>query len=204
MKLLLTSTGLPNEIIRNKFLNLVCKDPKNIIVGFIPTAADPEEDKWFVDEALNQIKEMGMHIRIVDLKGKNEESLKEKLENCDVIYVNGGNTFYLLDWVRKSGFDKVIRPLLEEGKVYIGGSAGGLIAGPSIDVASWKGGDINEIGLIDFTGLNLVPFTIYPHYTMENATLLEEMTKKVDYKILPITNEQAVLINGDNVEIIRE
>lgn len=43
-KLFLTSFKL------DRFLEFVGKDPKTITIGFIPTAADIYEDKWFVEK----------------------------------------------------------------------------------------------------------------------------------------------------------
>ncbi len=82
MKLLLTSAGLSDPAIRSKLLQFVGKDPKDITVAFIPTAADPEQDKWFVQSAIDEIKETGMQLFTIDLKEENEQSLKEKLSGC--------------------------------------------------------------------------------------------------------------------------
>lgn len=205
MKLLLTSTGLPNEAIRSKFLQMVGKDPKDIVVAFIPTAAVPEEDKWFVKSAIDEIKEIGMQLFTVDLKEENEQSLKEKLADCDVVYVNGGNTFYLLDWARKSGFDKVIKDLVSQGKVYIGTSAGSLLVGPDISVSGWKSSwDRNIVGLKDFRGLSLVPFVVSPHFTESDRQVLENNMKDVNYPIIALTDKQAVMVFEDKQELIGE
>ena len=48
-KLFLTSAGIVKDI-RNEFLKLLGKDPKNCSVCFITIAADPEKDKGFVEE----------------------------------------------------------------------------------------------------------------------------------------------------------
>ncbi len=205
MKLLLTSTGLPNEAIRSKFLQVMGKNPKDITVAFIPTAADPEEDKWFVKSAMDEIKEIGMQLFTVDLKEENEQSLREKLAGCDVVYVNGGNTFYLLDWVRKSGFDKVIRDLVGQGKVYIGTSAGSLLVGPDISVSGWKSSwDRNIVGLKDFSGLGLVPFVVSPHFAESDRQVLENNMKEVNYPIIALTDKQAVIVFDDKQELIGE
>lgn len=205
MKLLLTSAGLPNEAIRSKFLQMVGKDPKDIIVAFIPTAADPEEDKWFVKSATDEIKEIGMRLFTVDLKEENEQSLREKLESCDVIYVNGGNTFYLLDWARKSGFDKVVKDLVGQGKTYVGTSAGSLLVGPDISVSGWKSSwDRNIVDLKDFSGLGLVPFVVSPHFTESDRQVLESQIKEVNYPIIALTDKQAILVEGDHHQVIGE
>lgn len=203
MKLLLTSTGFPNQAIKNKFLQLVGKDPKEIKVAFIPTAADPYEDKWFIRATIDEVNEMRMKLVLIDLKGENEQGLKEKLAECDVIYVGGGNTFYLLDWVRKSGFNRAIKDLLNQGKVYIGGSAGSVLVGPDISIASWgPSGDKNEVSLKDLSSLSLVPFTVLPHFTEEEREIIESKMGELDYPIIAITNDQAVLIDGKRQKII--
>ena len=60
------------------------------------------------------------------------------LELKDIIFVEGGNTFYLLKAMRACNFEKIIRKLLKEGKVYIGASAGSIVAGKTIKTAGWK------------------------------------------------------------------
>lgn len=203
MKLLLTSGGLSNEIIKNAFLRLLGKEAKEIKVAFIPTAADPEEDKWFVQSAIDEIKDMGMNMVSVDIKLENEQSLRKKLEECDVIYVNGGNTFYLLDWVRKSGFDKVVKDQLNRGKIYIGTSAGSIIAGPDISIAGWSSSwDKNIVDLQDLGGLNLIPLVISPHFVEEERNILEEKGKDFNYKMVALTNNQAILVEDDKTEIV--
>lgn len=49
MKYLLTSAGLPPEV-SPTLLKILTKPPSESKVCFIPTAADPEEDKWFVEK----------------------------------------------------------------------------------------------------------------------------------------------------------
>lgn len=200
-KLFLTSAGLPKET-RDYFLKLLDKDPKATTVAFIPTAADPEDDKWFVQRAIDEIVEIGMKVLEIDLKEENKISLDNKLSKCDVIYVNGGNSFYLLDWARKSGFDEVVKKLVNEGKIYIGVSAGSIIAGPNIEVAGWGDGDKNSINLADLTGLNFVAFAVSPHFIESDRQLLNEMSKKVNYPIVALNNAQAVLVTNDKVEIV--
>lgn len=205
MKLLLTSAGLSNEKIRDKFLELLGKNPKDSTVMFVPTAADPEQDKWFVQSALNELKNLGLQILTVDLKVENEQSLGDKAAVCDVIYVNGGNTFYLLDWVRRSGFNKVLKNFLSQNKVYIGTSAGSILLGPDISVSGWGTSvDRNIVGLNDLTGLKLVPFVISPHFTESERSILESKQKEITYPILALTDKQAIAVQGDTHEFVGE
>lgn len=202
-KMFLTSTGLPPET-AEYFLKLLEKDPKETKVAFIPTAADPEENKWFVDAAKKELFELRFIVSEVDLKEPPEE-IRKKLENSDVIYINGGNTFYLLDWVRKSGLEKYLGKLIDKGKIYLGSSAGSILVGPDISISAWdEKWDKNNDNLKDLTGLNLVPYAIAPHFTEKDREILEKKSKEVNYKVVPITDQQAIVVDGENHKTVGE
>lgn len=203
-KLFLTSAGLVKET-RGAFLKLLSISPSEVTIAFIPTAADPEEDKGFVDKDKKLINEIGMKIQEVDLKNEDENSLLEKLSRHQVIYVEGGNTFYLLDWVRKSGFDKVLPKLVDQGKIYVGVSAGSILVGPNIELSNWKHDwDKNIVNLQDLTGLNLVPFAISPHFVEKDRELLNQKSKTIDYPLVALNDTQAISVNDGNVKIVGE
>lgn len=77
------------------------------------------------------------------------------------MYMLGGNTFYLLDIIRKTNFDIDIKNFINSGKIYVGSSSGSGILGNSIDVA--LGYDDNNVNMTDFTGLKIVNGLIIPH-----------------------------------------
>lgn len=202
MKLFLTSAGLQKET-RDYFLELLGRDLKIIKVVFIPTAADPEKDKGFVDSAKDELKDIGLGFSEIDLKDENKSSLERKLLGADVIYVNGGNAFYLLDWVRKSGFDRVVKNFLDRGGIYIGVSAGSVLAGTEIDCAGWnEDWDKNIVGIKDTRGLGLVDFAISPHYTDGDFKLLFEKSKSVSYPVIGLADSQAILVDGKKIRAV--
>ncbi|WP_195909213.1 Type 1 glutamine amidotransferase-like domain-containing protein [Microlunatus sp. Gsoil 973] len=82
----------------------------------------------------------------------------------DLLFVGGGNTFRLLDQVRRCGFVESVRRFWNSGGDYYGGSAGALLACDSIEIA--EGHDHNEPGLRDLTALGLLPdVAVLPHFT---------------------------------------
>lgn len=204
MKLLfLTSAGLIPET-RDKFLECLPKNPSHLSVAFVPTAADldPDPNPWYVKAARNELLDLGFKVEDVDLK-IDPKPIKEKFEKADIIYINGGNTFYLLDWIRKSKVDTYLKDLIETGKPYIGASAGSVLAGPDIAIAGWDPNwDENSVNLLDTTGLGIVPFAVVPHYDTKDHFVVERESQLVDYKVVPLTNTQAVLVRGDSYEII--
>lgn len=201
-RLFLSSAGVTSET-KEEFLELLEKNPKDTKVAFIPTAADPEKDKTFVQWSIDQITEIGMKFFTVDLKVENKDTLYQKLSQTDVIWVNGGNTFYLLDQVRKSGFDQIIEQLLDEGKIYVGVSAGSYIACPNIESAKWKRvSDPDVIGLKDLTALNLVNFLVVTHYEGKYRQDVEKGSKTTKLPVVALNDKQAIAIKGDDLELV--
>ena len=128
MKLLLTSQGLPSKL-KETFVSLLHKPTSEIKLSFITTAAygDYKNPKW-LNVYRKQLNNYGIQqIEDLDLKDKNQKELETILKDKDIIFVNGGNSFYLLYWVRKSGFDKLLPQFLNQGTLYIGVSAGSYI-----------------------------------------------------------------------------
>jgi len=203
-RLLLTSEGLTTDAIKRKFLELVGKDPEEITVVFIPTAAYPEVDKSHIKEKKKSLLELGIDkIQEVDLKGKNKAELSKVLDNADVIWVGGGNTFFLLYWMRKSGFDKLLPRILAGGKVYVGVSAGSIVAGPSIEVANWEGyDDPSVIELDSLEGLNLIDFHIFAHFGPKWERLVSDNKQSLEEELICLSDEQAVVVKGNKREVI--
>ncbi|MFA6518981.1 MAG: methylated-DNA--[protein]-cysteine S-methyltransferase [Candidatus Shapirobacteria bacterium] len=197
MKLFLTSTGLIPET-RAYFLDLLAKKPAEYNLAFIPTAADPEVDKWFVEADLKELKEIGFKINIVDLKD-DPKIIHTNLTKSQIIYVGGGNTFYLLHWIRKSGVDKYLKELLEDGRYYVGASAGSILAGPDISVSGWDPTwDSNDIKITDTSSLNLTHLAISPHYTEKEEKVIIDKSKNFPYEVFPLTDKQAILVDNKN------
>ena len=203
-KLFISSIGLAPET-KSDFMEFVGKDLSTIKIGFIPTASDVEKNPTYVQADIDDIKLYGMDYEIIDLKYENVDSLYAKLSKVDIIMVEGGNTFYLLDWVRKSGFDRIIGKLLDAGKIYYGISAGSYIACPSIEAATWKDADINTVDLKDLTGLNLVPFIISAHYNQQKYfDALQDGVNSTKYPVVALTDKQAIVVSNDKYKIIGE
>lgn len=202
MTVLLTSAGLSIEI-QNHLLPLLNKKPQTIKLAFIPTAGDPESNKSYIEEDKNQIKSSGISdIYYVDLKGENAQSLHKKLLPADVIYVTGGNTFYLLDWVKKSGFNKVAKDFINNGVVYIGASAGSYIACPTIEQSTWKHQDTNKVRLKDLSALNLIPFLITAHFEEKYRTTVEKGAKTTKYPVVALSDTQAILVKDGKWKLV--
>ena len=202
--LLLTSGGMPQ--MKDEIAKLLQKPAYDVEVAFITTAAKPEENVEYVQRDWTIMKdEMGFNVEEVDIEGKTEAQVLKLLELKDIIFVEGGNTYYLLKAMRNCNFEKVIRKLLKIGKVYIGVSAGSIVAGHTVKTAGWNGGDENIVRLKDFRGLSLVPFDVFPHYQPDQAEIIKQNIPnpiKRAKNLRIITDDQAILVQGKEVDLI--
>ena len=165
-------------------------------MAFITTAAYGEckERAPWLDICKRQLEGCGIRdIMEMNIRRKTPWELKTRLADCDVIFVNGGNTFYLLHWARETGFDTLVPKLLQEGKLYVGVSAGSYIACPTIEAAAWKHGDRNRMRLKDLTGMGLVHFLISAHFEEAYRLTVERAARSTRYPIVALYDTQALL-----------
>ena len=199
MKIFLTSQA---SAVMDKVVKMLPKPARELKLAFVPTAGDPYgEDKPWMDADRAMLVELGFQVEDFDLKNKTENETRETLSKFDVIFVAGGNTFYLLGQARKSGFDKVVPELVKKGTVYIGSSAGSYLACPTIEAAGWKHADRNIPGLKDLTALNLVSFLVVCHYSDEFKEVVASGKKSTKYPVMTLTDEQFIFGDGKNYQI---
>lgn len=161
-------------------------------------------EPWVAEEE-RQLRMHGFACDNFDVAGWQGHSLGEHLAEFDVLYIQGGNTFYLLDQLRRSGADKIIRDLVTgDHTVYCGISAGSVVACPDIAVAGWgPEWDHNEVGLTDLAGLGLVPFILSPHYEQKDATLIAARLP-LPHPILALEDGQAWIVDGGHQRLIAD
>lgn len=209
MKLLLTSAGITNSSIKKAFSELIGKNLNQCTVAFIPTAANVEDDVRWMKEDIKNLKTTGVkEIVMADIEKLPKKEWLSIIEKSDVIWFEGGNTYHLLYWVRESGLQEKLRELLES-KLYIGVSAGSIIAGPDIKVNREIFPGEEEYRLDDLTGLNYVPFTVVPHFLSEDFIKardeeIQKFTQEVSYPIYAIDNNTAIKVVDGREEIISE
>ena len=176
-------------------------------VLFIPTAANVEEYRDYVYEAKEAFAKMGFEIQILDVSKASEAEAKAKIGAAQVLYVSGGNTFYLLRELKKKDLVALIADRVRSGElVYVGESAGAVIAAPSVEYASVMD-DAGDYGAAAQTGLDLVKFYPVPHYGEEPfAQSATEILKIYGGKLnlTPINNAEAIAVHGDKFKVLRQ
>lgn len=201
-KLLLTSTGFGNKKFAELFLNEIGKPAERIKMIFVPTAAIDDDAREVLPKCYHDLTDAGINpqnIFTYDLRylishnrpsrymnERNDVPMTYKLLsldeicNFDAIYLSGGDTEYLLNEVNRTGFADVLKQAIENGVFYIGTSAGAIIAAGNLP---------NNLGYIKNT--------IGVHYEIGTPCGALPENQAVN-----LTNEQAIWIEGDSVEII--
>ena len=179
-------------------------DLSNKRVTFIPTAAKVEKVNFFVKLGKKALEKMGAVVDELELSTATAEEIKTKIEKNDIIYVSGGNTFFLLQEMKRSGADKLIMQEISRGKSYIGESAGSVITSPDIEYIKYMDPVEKAPELSDFNSLNLVDFYILPHYNnfpFKKAAdkIFELYSTKLSLQT--ISNDEVILVDNDKIEI---
>lgn len=185
---------------------LLPKPATELKAAFIPTAGDPYSDKGFVYVDREKLVEMGFDVTDIDLKETDEATLETKLADVDLVLVAGGNTFYLLDKVRKSGFDKILPKMLERGLIYVGSSAGSILCCPTIEGAKRFDNPADASDLTDYRGLNLFNKVIIPHAHKEKyAERIKQTTTEMNeqgLEVITLTDDQAVIVTDEGSNVV--
>jgi len=142
---------------------------------------------------------LGFNVDEFSITNKTISELEQKLQDKNGIFMCGGNTFYLLDQIIKTGFDKILINKINQGAIYIGSSAGSIILGNHVDLAF----DDNTICPdLKSNGLGIIDIAIKPHWGSELSkdSYIDnlDMLYNVNTKLILLRDNQYVYFNGDN------
>jgi dipeptidase E len=151
----------------------------------------------------DKLIDMGFQVVDYDIKNKTLFAFQSDLSKFDGIFMAGGNTFYLLQVFRDTGFDFFIKDFISSGKIYLGASAGSCIMSPTISHLASLDHAEQFPDLTDYTALGLVNELIVPHggrdkYKERHAKI------KADWgdKTLFLRDDQALVVNSDKIEVV--
>ncbi|MBI2065388.1 MAG: Type 1 glutamine amidotransferase-like domain-containing protein [Candidatus Yanofskybacteria bacterium] len=211
MKLLLTSGGITNKSIADALFELVGKRPEDTSLVFIPTASNVEKgDKdWLINDLIN-LKNLNLkEIDIADISAIGKELWLPRMEEADVLFFGGGNSYHLMEWLNKSGLTEILPELLKN-KVYVGLSAGSMVTGKDLALIQSQilyGEDWERKE--DMAGLNFVDFYFFPHlnslhFNLRKEDIIRDAVKDIDGKVYAMDDNSALKIVDGKIEIISE
>jgi dipeptidase E len=185
------------------FTNNTCFGKK---VVFIPTASIVEKVTFYVEADKKALLKLGLVIDELEISTASHGEIETKIADADYIFIEGGNTFFLLQELKRTGADELIIKHINEGKLYIGASAGSMIASKDIEYAKYMDSPKAAQGLGDnFAALGVVDFYVVPHcanFPFKKAAekIISKYSDTLDLR--PISNNQVVSVEGEKVEIL--
>ncbi len=189
MKFYLSSYKLGNEVDKLKELLPTENKKTAYISNALDFSDDLERRKKSEQSDIKQLEELGLDVEIVDLRDyfNKQDELEKKISKFGVIWVRGGNLFVLRQAMEISGFDGILRKLIEKNKILYGGySAGVCVLAPVL-----KGMDLlddpnikpyDDQSEIIWDGLGILNYSVIPHYQSGHAEA-ENAKKAVEYMI---------------------
>ena len=185
--------------------NFIGEELSGKTITFIPTAAKHEKVNFYVKSGKLALEKLGMKVVELDITTTDVREINHIIEKNDLIYVSGGNTFFLLQELKRKGTDKIILEQINAGKPYIGESAGSIIISPNIEYIKGMDNCLEAPELICFDSIHAVEFYPLPHYTnFPFKKIAEKIIKQNLSKLslVPISNSQAILVNGSEFQVI--
>ncbi len=211
MKLYLSSFHLGNQ--PERLLELFNDEPNVAIISNAKDYLPITDRREKLAEQIENLKSVGIESSGINLRDfKNPESLKIALKKYNGLWIVGGNAFLLRRAMYDSSFDLVIKELLADGKfVYAGYSAGSVVTGKSMHGLELVD-DANAVKAIYdseiiWDGLNLIPYSIAPHYQSDHPESLA-IEKVVDYfrkesiPFRPLKDGEVIIIDGEKEELL--
>ena len=184
--------------------DLIKEQIANQKIVFVPTASIREGYTGYVGSARKLFKKLGAQLIEIDISTEELAKIKEAFEEADVIYFTGGNSFFLIDQLRKTGTDKLLKQQLKNGKLFIGESAGAIVCAPDISYIEKMDPIPKDYSQSNNAALNLIDFYVLPHYlTAPFKKATEQIVQALpDLELCAINNSQAIIVQDDARNIV--
>jgi len=199
----LTSNGITSKELLSHFK----ENCKGGTAAIITTASVvlKEKDKN-IPSIIEVMKTCGYDCEFYDI----EYDEPKKLLDFDLIYIIGGNPFYLLNQIKTKKFESVFCELYNKGIPLVGVSAGSMVFTNNINIVNLLDDRLNQgIGLDNFNALGLVDFEICPHYGMFRNRfdsfdeIIGQYIKEVNPTFYTINDGGAIFVNQGDISLIK-
>jgi dipeptidase E len=201
MRIYLTSTFA--NVVQN-FIKDFSLTPTTIKVAFVENASDPYPEHPWTQKDKDSLINNAFQVKEIDIRNIQSSELRNQINDADVIFIAGGNTAYLFQIAQQSGLYEIIRELKDSDKIFVGSSAGSILAGPSVEpIYESDKKELAELGhdinLTNLDGIGLVDFIVLPHTNKESYK--KEFEEHVipnfgdGFKFKMLTDDEALIIN---------
>jgi dipeptidase E len=215
MRLYLSSYRLGNQ--PGRLVDLTNQDKRAAVVL---NACDILPDGirlTLLDQEVAALQSLGFAVDELDLRdyfnsAARPRDLAALSATYGLVWVRGGNSFVLRRAMKASGFDNIVRDLLERDSLVYGGfSAGAAVLTPSLrgvelvddPLAVPQGYDPEVV----WEGLGLLPYMLAPHYKSdhpESADIEKVVAYYVENHILfrALRDGETIVVDGEREEVL--
>ncbi len=196
------NTNYETKEIDEEIVRLTNKEKPNFL--FIGLASS------FADSYYKVIKDIYKNLGCETGKISNKtlahmEVVEKKINDADIIYIGGGNTVKLVNTLKETGMDEMIRKAGERNVVLAGISAGAITYSKHglSDIEIMEGVSTNYVKI---SGLGFLDYMFVPHFSSDSKKRedLEKVLKEnKSVKALCSDNCSAVEFNGNEIKIIK-
>lgn len=207
MRLVLYSGGTSRE---NRALDLTLMEivhRPNPSVLFIPTSFEHADEDF--QSFCDYYRIWGWNdFQIFPIDVPFDRNALPKLLKRDVIYLAGGNTFYFLKHLRRSGMLKELTNFVKRGGILTGQSAGSIVMTPTIHTAGFPSfdADENDVRLKNLKAMGLVNFEFFPHYESipKYRNEMLRYSRKSGNLLVASPDGGGVVVNGKAISFVGE
>ncbi len=150
------------------------------------------------------MEDAGFDVFEYTITGKSIEEMRADLTSVDVVYVEGGSLVWMLQQVRETGFDVLVKEMINAGTPYIGTSTGSFIMAPDTEA----GLALENYFEADFDskGLGVVNFLLMPHWGTDDFAD-QYPTVATEYyhtstPMITITDKSYVWVQDDQCKLV--
>jgi len=197
--------GWPQDHIKD-FLNNTVKRVLFIPYAGVNLSDDGLEESWNVYE--KKVQEVYSKLGYELYSIHHEADPVAAIKNAEAIAVGGGNTFYLVHMMHKTGAMQAVKEVVANGTPYMGWSAGSNVACPSLRTTN----DMPIMEPVSFECTGLIPFQINPHYLdahpeghggeTRQQRIEEFMAVNQDMYVVGLREACLLRMEGDKMNII--
>jgi len=144
---------------------------------------------WFSALIANHSKE-----KDIDFTMLLKDDVPPDFEIYDSIYVGGGNTYKLLDYIYRKNIGGKIKKYIKSGGIIYGGSAGAMILGKDIRTAEEE----NDNNYSHYLGLNLLKGnSVICHYSESLDEKILDVMEKINSKVFALPEDSGIILDSD-------
>ncbi len=178
---------------------------KNLRFTFIPSCSYHGTEDF--NEIIDHYKPLGIKKFLqFNVDQEFNSTMKKNVFRSDIIYLGGGNTYYFLKHLRRTGLLKELREWAQKGGILTGMSAGAIMMTKKIDTAGFPSfdKDENEENVKNLAAMQLVDFEFFPHYKNSKRydNELINYSKSLEIPLYACPDGSGIMLIGDEIRFV--